>query len=181
MRFLAQTDGQEYEVQVEETPVAWKVSLTHKTAEKKDQKTETQQILKKDFQPLGEFISLIFNHRSYLIDIVTHRDDYIIFTRGSLKTVKLLTEERLFFKELVRKGGGSASADVHSGLPGKIASIAVKEGDQVSAGGLLLVIEAMKMENEIRAEEAGVVKKIYVSTGQNVTTSQRLLSLKKEK
>ncbi len=173
MIFLAQTDGGEYEIEVQETSLKWIVTLKNK----KTNTQETHPVLKKDFQTLGEFISFIFNHRSYLIDIVALRDDYTVFTRGSLKTIKLLTEEKIFFKELLVSQTPSGPSDVRSGMPGKVVDIPVKVGDKVSAGGLLLVIEAMKMENEIWASQNGIVKKIYVKTGQSVQAGAKLLSL----
>jgi len=62
-------------------------------------------------------------------------------------------------------------------MPGKILRILVKEGDQVKTGQGLLVLEAMKMENEIPAPKDGVVKKILVKEGDTVDTGQPLIEL----
>jgi len=53
-------------------------------------------------------------------------------------------------------------------MPGKVLSLRVAEGQQVSAGTVLLILEAMKMENEIRAPIDGTVKRIAVGAGQTV-------------
>jgi propionyl-CoA carboxylase alpha chain len=50
-------------------------------------------------------------------------------------------------------------------MPGLVVSIAVSEGQEVKAGETLAVIEAMKMQNVLRAEQDGTVKKIYASPG----------------
>jgi biotin carboxyl carrier protein len=60
-------------------------------------------------------------------------------------------------------------------LPGVIKSIAVRPGQKVSAGGELLVIEAMKMDNVIRASQDSTVKTIYVSEGRQVAYGERML------
>ena len=60
-------------------------------------------------------------------------------------------------------------------LPGTIISLNVKEGDTVSAGQTLLVLEAMKMENNIDAERGGVVKQVLVSAGATVMEGDVLL------
>ena len=60
-------------------------------------------------------------------------------------------------------------------LPGTILSINVKEGDTVAAGQTLLVLEAMKMENNIDAERGGVVKQVFVSAGATVMEGDVLL------
>ncbi|AEK72913.1 putative acetyl-CoA carboxylase biotin carboxyl carrier protein subunit [Thermococcus sp. 4557] len=62
-------------------------------------------------------------------------------------------------------------------MPGKILRILVKEGEQVKTGQGLLVLEAMKMENEIPAPKDGVVKKILIKEGDTVDTGQALIEL----
>ena len=60
-------------------------------------------------------------------------------------------------------------------LPGTVLSINVKEGDTVAAGQTLLVLEAMKMENNIDAERGGVVKQVLVQAGATVMEGDVLL------
>ena len=66
---------------------------------------------------------------------------------------------------------------VSAPMPGKILRILVREGDQVKVGQGLLVLEAMKMENEIPAPKDGVVKRILVKEGDTVDTGQALVEL----
>lgn len=63
-------------------------------------------------------------------------------------------------------------------IPGTIQRIMVSEGDEVSLGTPLLILEAMKMRNEIVAPIQGVIKKIYVSEGDMVPKSQLLVEFK---
>ena len=60
-------------------------------------------------------------------------------------------------------------------LPGNIFAIKVKEGDAVKSGDVLIIIEAMKMENEVCAPSDGVVKQIAVSKGAMVATGDTLV------
>ncbi len=68
--------------------------------------------------------------------------------------------------------GSNAAAQgpkpVRAPMPGLIVRVEVKEGDSVSAGQGVVIIEAMKMENELKAEVAGSVKKVLVQPGQAV-------------
>lgn len=73
------------------------------------------------------------------------------------------------------KGEGES---VVSPLPGVILSINVKVGDQVTAGQTVIILEAMKMENEIPAPITGTVTSILVSKGQTVNTNDVLLTIK---
>ena len=69
----------------------------------------------------------------------------------------------------------AAGLKVTCPLPGTIISLNVKEGDTVAAGQTLLVLEAMKMENNIDAERGGVVKQVLVSAGATVMEGDVLL------
>ncbi len=174
MFFIARSDNKQYQIEVQENAGEWQVSLM----EVKTKKKEVHRLSKKNFQQVGEVISFIFNNRSYLIDIVTEKDDYTVFTKGSHKTIQLLTEERMLYNELAGSGAGEQETLIKSGIPGKVMEVYIQTGVQVKEGDLLLVIEAMKMENEIRASHTGKVKKIYVKANQNVETGARLLSIK---
>lgn len=63
-------------------------------------------------------------------------------------------------------------------MPGTILDIKVKPGDTVSAGQVVLILEAMKMENEILAPTDGVVDTIQVSKGSSVNAGDVLMSIK---
>jgi biotin carboxyl carrier protein len=62
-------------------------------------------------------------------------------------------------------------------LPGKVSSLEVKPGEALKRGDLLLLIEAMKMENELFAPYDCTVKEVYVTVGQMVETGDRLLEI----
>ena len=63
-------------------------------------------------------------------------------------------------------------------MPGRVARIEVKPGESILAGSGLLVLEAMKMENELKAAVSGIVEKIFVETGRVVEKGEILLSIK---
>ncbi|MCC6809511.1 MAG: biotin/lipoyl-binding protein [Deltaproteobacteria bacterium] len=72
--------------------------------------------------------------------------------------------------------GGAGDWQVRSPMPGKVVSVLVAEGAVVKKGQGLVVIEAMKMENELRAPDAGIIKEIQVKPGQTVVASAVLLA-----
>lgn len=73
----------------------------------------------------------------------------------------------------VAGGNGQVSAP----MPGVIKGVKVKPGDKVEPGQVLVILEAMKMENEITAKQAGTVKEVLVSEGKNVGMNETLLVL----
>ena len=70
-----------------------------------------------------------------------------------------------------------AAEEVKSPLPGTVVSIAVSVGDQVTLGQELCVLEAMKMNNPIRASKAGVIRKVFVTVGQQVQHGAPLMTI----
>ncbi|MCB5206302.1 sodium-extruding oxaloacetate decarboxylase subunit alpha [Methylovorus mays] len=66
---------------------------------------------------------------------------------------------------------------VTTAMPGTIVEVKVKAGDQVNAGDAVLVIEAMKMENEIQAPKSGIVVAVHVVKGDSVTPDESLLEI----
>ncbi|HEY5640684.1 MAG TPA: biotin/lipoyl-containing protein [Dehalococcoidia bacterium] len=74
-----------------------------------------------------------------------------------------------------RKSSAAATGAVVSQMTGRVVRIDAKTGDEVSEGDVLLVIEAMKMENEITAPVGGTVKEVVVSAGARVSEGDTLL------
>ena len=73
--------------------------------------------------------------------------------------------------------GGRRRQTVKAYMPGRVVTLLVEEGQEVAAGQGVLVLEAMKMENEIRAEHDGTVTKIHVQPGQAVDNGNPLFEL----
>jgi biotin carboxyl carrier protein len=78
---------------------------------------------------------------------------------------------------LGRAGPPAVSGVVTAPMPGLVVRVPVEEGQRVEAGTGLVVVEAMKMENELRATAPGVVRRIHVAPGDAVDKGQRLVEL----
>jgi biotin carboxyl carrier protein len=85
-------------------------------------------------------------------------------------------------RERARRGREDAAhagpLEVRAIIPGRVVAVSVAEGDAVEAGQQLLVIEAMKMQNELRSPRAGVVERIAAGVGQAVDLGAVLLVLR---
>ena len=82
----------------------------------------------------------------------------------------------------VSKAEAASSADkdskvVSAPMPGTILDVKVKEGDRVKRGDVVVILEAMKMENEIMAPKEGVIASIHVSKGSSVNTGDVLVTM----
>ena len=79
-----------------------------------------------------------------------------------------------------RKGGSGhhhAAGELTAPMPGQVRAVNVSEGEAVTKGQTLLVLEAMKMEIRIQAAQDGVVKKLFVKQGQTVDREQALIEI----
>jgi biotin carboxyl carrier protein len=100
---------------------------------------------------------------------------YRLLQRGGGGEFSGIALKRAGEAEATTGTGPKKALRVRSQMPGKIVRVEVKEGDTVQKGDALLVMEAMKMENEIRATHSGVVKTVKVTPGQAVETGADLL------
>ena len=74
-------------------------------------------------------------------------------------------------------GGQSGDSAVKAPIPGLVIKVLVTQGDQVQVGQPLIILEAMKMENELRAPRDGVVATVKVKPGNSVNQGETLVTL----
>ena len=79
--------------------------------------------------------------------------------------------------ESAKRPKAMSDGDVTTPIPGRIVSVIVKKGDVVKIGQPVLIVEAMKMENEIHSPKDGTVAEIYVSEGDNVMPDEALIHI----
>ena len=93
--------------------------------------------------------------------------------------VEVEPEQRAALREKARRDRGDAGhsgpAEVHAIIPGVVVSVAVAPGDAVEAGQQLLVVEAMKMQNELRAPRAGTVERVTVGERSTIEVGDLLV------
>ncbi|MDH2436253.1 sodium-extruding oxaloacetate decarboxylase subunit alpha [Pokkaliibacter sp. MBI-7] len=75
------------------------------------------------------------------------------------------------------RGKATSQGHVTTSMPGNIVDVLVKEGDSIEAGAAVLVIEAMKMETEVKAAVSGTVKAVYIKKGDRVTPGEILVEI----
>lgn len=79
-----------------------------------------------------------------------------------------------------KKGRGKKSGTISSTIPGKIVSIAVEEGDKVGEGDVVMILEAMKMQNEIQAPLSGKVTAVNCKPGDSIEANSPLVIIQPE-
>jgi len=97
--------------------------------------------------------------------------------RGSRYEVSVEDERAHHVRSLVGTTALQAGQVLKAPMPGLVLRVLVAEGDQVTAGQGLVVLEAMKMENELKASGAGVVRSVRAVAGNTVEKGQLLLEV----
>ncbi|MFK8137444.1 MAG: biotin/lipoyl-containing protein [Bdellovibrionales bacterium] len=173
MYFEAELRGIKYKINVHESPSTWKVTL-----QAEGQRPELHQISKNDYRELDGAISFLFEGNSYMIDVVGDGIDYKVYTKGSYREIPIYNDEMLMRESMKATGAFGGPNQINSGMPGKITKILVKEGQKVTQDQPVLIMEAMKMENEIRAPRELTVDQIKVSLEENVEAGALLVTFK---
>ena len=126
-------------------------------------------------QVAGQLWSVLYRGASFVVDVTQlPTEEYEVLIQGDCHKFTLMNEQR---RAMIRAGGkGSAGkAMLTSPMPGKVVKLLVKEGQEVEAGEGVIVVEAMKMENELKSAVAGKVKEIFVEEGEVVESGAKLL------
>jgi biotin carboxyl carrier protein len=108
-----------------------------------------------------------------------HRREVIV--DGWRIEVTVEPEARAALRERAQRGraeaGASGPTKVHAIIPGVVVAVSVAPGDAVTAGQQLLVVEAMKMQNELRAPRDGTIEQVAVGAGSTIEVGDLLLVL----
>lgn len=131
--------------------------------------------------PSGGVTSLLMNHRSVAAVVEERVDHWEVLIEGELYTVKV-QDERAYRLERLRSSGMGIDGEamITSPMPGIIVAVRVDEGQTVRQGDKVVILESMKMENELRAPCDGIVTHVHVSAGASVDKDQVLVTISQD-
>lgn len=124
----------------------------------------------------GRAVSLVIDGRSHEAIVERNAQGWIVTIDGHRTRVDLSRQMAAGLKASSRKAGEEIM--VKAPMPGLVVAVNVQAGDSVDPGNGLVILEAMKMQNELRSPRAAQVKKVLVSQGDKVEQSQPLMVLK---
>ncbi|MDE3743589.1 acetyl-CoA carboxylase biotin carboxyl carrier protein [Maribacter polysaccharolyticus] len=122
----------------------------------------------------------ILSHEGNIIELEVNGTSYSVKMKEETKKAKTPTLVRAASKrpaEPLKVNPGSSKTKIVAPIPGVVLSINVKVGDTIKVGDQLLVLEAMKMENNIASEKSGTVTAVNVSVGQQVLQNEVMIEL----
>ncbi|MFN8382437.1 MAG: acetyl-CoA carboxylase biotin carboxyl carrier protein subunit [Anaerolineales bacterium] len=122
--------------------------------------------------------SLILDGKSYESFVYQGDEDWEVLLRGRQFQVKIEDEREKRLKAAA--GGGVAEGGefhLKAPMPGLVVSVLVEEGQAVKKGQVMMILESMKMQNELKAPRDGVIGRVRVKAGESVEQKQSMLSL----
>jgi glutaconyl-CoA/methylmalonyl-CoA decarboxylase subunit gamma len=170
MKLEAQAAGATQEIVVEPSAGGWRVVIDGVAREV-------------EIQPIrpGSYWLRFADGRSITVDVDPAKDgDWLVESRGVSFPVKLLDHrKKLLAAAQAQRAqqGATGPTVVRAPMPGKVVKLLCKPGETIAAGAGLIVVEAMKMENELRSPREGVVQTVHVKEGQAVEGQEPLVTL----
>ncbi len=164
MKYITTLDGKEYSIEI--------IDTHHVAIDGRVQEVDFESV---SGQPV---FSLIIDGKSYESYVYETEEGWQVLTRG--RQYNLTVEDEREKRLRAAAGGGvveSGEYHLKAPMPGLIVSIPFKEGDKVEKGQVLVILESMKMQNELKSPKAGVVGRIRAKQGETVEQRQALLSV----
>ena len=119
-------------------------------------------------------VSLLVDTESYSVQLDHREAEVKVHIRGSQYALEILDERRLRMRRAAGRFTVSGRQTLRAPMPGKVVKVLARAGDAVREGQGVIVIEAMKMENEMRSPKDGKIVELLVSEGQAVDGGARL-------
>jgi biotin carboxyl carrier protein len=165
MKFIAREGGRELDVEVQRHGAGYRVRLGDRWIEA-------------DFIEVGHYVRSLRLEDGTQYPLVHHREGntHQISLNGAT-TVHVDIIDPLAAKRRRREDETGGTGTVKALMPGRVVRVLVAEGDAVRKGEGLLILEAMKMENEIQAPADGTVDELFVEAGQTVEAGADLLHI----
>ncbi len=164
MKYITSINGREYRIEI--------VDEHHILI---DGRTQHVDFVSISGQPI---YSLILDGRSYESFVYETEEGWQVLMRGR-QYVMTVEDER---EKRLRMAGGRGAAEsnefhLKAPMPGLVVSVPVQEGQAVTKGQVLVILESMKMQNELKSPRAGTVVRVRVKPGDTVEQRQTLLSV----
>jgi biotin carboxyl carrier protein len=122
--------------------------------------------------------SLLDHARSYVVEIEGKSPDFTVHLCGHAVALQLEDARRQRLEKTATRSHEQAGpVSLRSPMPGKVVKILVREGESIAAGAGVVVVEAMKMDNELRAPRAGKLARLLVAEGQAVESGEELAQI----
>ena len=122
-------------------------------------------------------LSLLVGGESFNAEFEPGAETLAVLLRGHVTKLDIVNDRQLRMRAASAAFTAEGKQVISAPMPGKVVKLLARVGDEVQAGQGLVVVEAMKMENELKAPRAGRVTEIHVQEGQAVENNAKLVAV----
>ena len=127
----------------------------------------------------GQLVHYVASGKSNAVTVARNQSATLTHVDGKSRSLDLLDSHSARRRSRrQRSGSGGGDLTIKSPMPGRIVKVLVEPGQSVQPGDGVIIVEAMKMENELRAECAGIVDQVHVQSDDRVDGNATLISLR---
>jgi biotin carboxyl carrier protein len=172
LKLIVRLDGTEKTLHVTRDGAAYRIDLDGR-------------VLDVDARTFGDknAFSLLIDHKSYLVEaapVKPERGEYFARVLGRHYDVEVLDELLVAVRDAERTREHTGAHVVRAPMPGLVVQVRVEPGAHVAVGDPVVVMEAMKMRNELATDVAGVVKTVTAKAGDKVESQTPLVTIERE-
>jgi biotin carboxyl carrier protein len=120
---------------------------------------------------LSNSIHMILDGKSYELGVAKHSDHWEIGVEGERFLLNVVDPR----KKSLRIASGEGEGLLITKMPGRVVEVCCEVGQTVEKGDVIIIVEAMKMENPLKAAKAGTISEIFVGKGDLVEAKQKLI------
>lgn len=164
MKYVATIGGRSFEIDINEA----------------GEITADGKVLALDFQSVADqpVYSMLLDGESFEANVYTSEAEVEVLLRGQLYLVNVEDERQRRLRESSRGGAlQEGEFSLVAPMPGLVIGVPVQPGDEVESGQDLIILESMKMQNELKAPRSGTVSTVQVSPGDSVDQDQVMVTL----
>ncbi|MFB6352111.1 MAG: acetyl-CoA carboxylase biotin carboxyl carrier protein subunit [Bradymonadaceae bacterium] len=132
------------------------------------------------YEPENGRLHMLEGVDSHDVDVHRTEENYEINIQGRRHHFEVLTERQKRMREAGVGGRGAGGPDLVSPMAGSVVEIVAEQGASVEKGETVVIVEAMKMENDLKAHKDGVLSEIHVEAGGSVEIGDALVSIEDE-
>jgi biotin carboxyl carrier protein len=173
VKLRIEVDGEEYSLDLQRNGTASKYRLAVQQTGADRQSIPSSSGIASVVEVMPGVFSVLLSHRSFTVYVVPNGENLEVWTGGERHVVSMADARDRASKK--KKLSAAGPMELRALMPGKVIKLLVQAGATVELGQGLIVVEAMKMQNEMKSPKKGIVSRIHAVEGSTVVAGEALI------
>jgi biotin carboxyl carrier protein len=173
LKLRIELDGEEYSLDLQRNGATSEYWLGVRQTEAGGQSIRNSSGMASVIEVMPGVFSVLLSHRSFTVYVVPNGENLEVWTGGEVHVVSIADARDRASKK--KKVSAAGPMELRALMPGKVIKLLVQAGAAVESGQGLMVVEAMKMQNEMKSPKKGIVSRIHAVEGATVVAGEALI------